>query len=269
MKDMELIVENISEIQAKILFKNSKSKEFTFDQVMQSDSSVSNSSSPINSNNPVIFFSPTMMTLAPNSKQSVKVHLRAGQPESIKELIEVLVQNGKSLIIELYAEVQPTILSLNRTFLEFPLLFAGNLYETSAFSKTSLKIQNLGNIPTKFKWLGRLKDQNSEEQSKIEDLAGKEQDLEYWFEPKEGVIGGKAEINVKFFLKPLRGGKLEDIFICECEGMDYPIGFEINTSVYLINFLELLLIIILYHSFPPFPFLLLPYSFPLPPTPPP
>ena len=174
MKDLELIVENISEIQAKILFKNSKSKEFTFDQAMQSESSASNSSSPIISNNPnpVIFFSPTMMILAPNSKQTVKVNLKAGQPESIKELIEVLVHNGESLMIELYAEVQPTILSLNRTFLEFPLLFAGNLYETSSFSKTSLKIQNLGNIPTKFNWLGRLKDLHSEEQAKIEDETG-------------------------------------------------------------------------------------------------
>ena len=231
MKDLELIVENFSEITAKIIFKNSTNKEFSFDQVLHSESSVSNSSSPLNSNNPVIFFSPTLMTLAPNSKQTVKVHLKAGQPESIKELIEVLVQNGESLMIELYAEVQPTILSLNRTVLEFPQLFAGNLYDSSTFSKTLLKIQNLGNIPTKFNWLGRLKNQHSEEIMRREDEVGKEEDLEYWFEPKEGVIRGKEEFIIKFFLKPLRGGKLEDIFVCECEGMEYPIGFEINTTV--------------------------------------
>lgn len=284
MKDLELIVENLSEIPAKIILKNSKNKDFSFDNGFVSESSVSNVSSPVSSNNPLIYFCPSVMTLAPISKQTVRVHLKAGQPEGIRELIEVLVQNGESLMIELFAEVQPTILSLNRSFLEFPPLFAGNLYETSSLSKTSLKIQNLGNIPTKFKWVGRLKDlhqqdhegrrheeggkeeggrreggeitnewkregvdEGGSEEGRMDEGGrreggvseererrkggGREEDLEYWFEPKEGIIGGKEELNVKFCLKPLRGGKLEDIFVCECEGMDYPIGFEINTIV--------------------------------------
>ncbi len=182
----------------------------------------------------MISFNPPLLNLPPSSQQTIKVLLKASQPERIRELIEVLVQNGDSLIIELFAEVQPTILSLNRVFLEFPTLFAGNTYESSSFAKASLKLQNLGNIPTKFRWLGRLRDWKPEDQEQVGDFITKkekEEELEFWFEPKEGIIGGKEEMNVKFFLKPLKGGRLEEVFICECDGMEYPIGFEINVQV--------------------------------------
>lgn len=162
-----------------------------------------------------IQFNPWWIILSPLEKKTIKVQYRTDEPETVREMIECLVKNGNSLIIELIAEVQNTSISLNKFKLEYDCLYAGNVYEIGALNKQCIKLQNLGNIPTKFKWSPVYKE-----------------NLIATFEPCEGEIAPKKDLIIKVTLKPILGGKLEEIFICECEGLEYPLGFEINTIVY-------------------------------------
>ena len=125
------------------------------------------------------------------------------------------MRNGDSLIIELYAEIQTTHLSLNRFKMDFDCLYAGNTYEIASMHPQQIKLQNLGNIPTKFKWESIDKP-----------------NIQINFEPKEGIIRPKSDLPIKAFIKPLLGGRLDEILVCDCEGLEYPLGFEINTEVF-------------------------------------
>ena len=140
---------------------------------------------------------------------------KSQDPETVRELIECLVKNGENLIIELLAEIQNTHLSLNRFKMDFECLYAGNVYEIASMNSNQIKLQNLGNIPTKFKW------ENIDKEN-----------VQINFEPKEGTIAPKTDLPIKVFIKPLLGGKLEELLICDCEGLEYPLGFEINTQVF-------------------------------------
>lgn len=162
-----------------------------------------------------IFFEPQAMLIAPLSSRKIAVSYKSQEPETMKEMIECLVKDGDSLIIEAFAEVQNTHISLNRFKMDFECLYAGNLYEISSMHPQQLKLQNLGNIPTKFRWEPIDKP-----------------NIQIHFEPKEGVIPPKTNLPIKVTIKPLLGGKLEEILVCECEGLEYPLGFEIITQVY-------------------------------------
>lgn len=162
-----------------------------------------------------IFFEPQAFVLAPLQTRQVKVAYKSQEPETVREMIECLVKNGETLAIEAYAEIQMTHISLNRFKMDFECLYAGNTYEIASMHPQQIKLQNLGNIPTKFVW---------EPINKPNVLIS--------FEPKEGTIPPKTDLPIKVIIKPLLGGKLEEILVCECEGLEYPLGFEINTQIF-------------------------------------
>lgn len=147
--------------------------------------------------------------------RKVLVIYKSKDPETIRELIECLVKDGESLIIEAFAEVQTTHLSLTRFRMDFDCLFAGNIYEIASLHPQQVKLQNLGNIPTNFKWEPLYKP-----------------NIAITFEPTEGIIAPKSDLPIKVTIKPLLGGNLEEILVCDCEGLEYPLGFEINTKVF-------------------------------------
>jgi len=41
----------------------------------------------------------------------------------------------------------------------------------------------------------------------------------------------KTNLPIKFSIKPKVGGILEEIFVCNVEGVDLPLGFEFRTKV--------------------------------------
>ena len=44
------------------------------------------------------------------------------------------------------------------------------------------------------------------------------------FEPRNGIIEPKSIIPIKFEFTPKTGGLFDEIFICECEGLQFPLG---------------------------------------------
>ena len=217
--EFKLEVQNLSTIPAFLLFRNIKSTTVNFSIFPD----LSDAKPPISqtfTDLPIdpdqkIFFEPQAFMLPSSQTRSISILYKSQDPETVRELIECLVNNGDSLIIELFAEVQTTHLSLNRFKLDFECLYAGNLYEIISMHPQQIKLQNLGNIPTNFKW---------EPIHKPNILIN--------FEPNEGVIPPKSDLPIKVFIKPLLGGKLEELLICDCEGLEYPLGIEVNTQVY-------------------------------------
>ena len=51
------------------------------------------------------------------------------------------------------------------------------------------------------------------------------------FEPSSGVVPPKTNLPIKFSIKPKQGGTLEEIFVCNVEGVELPLGFELRTKV--------------------------------------
>lgn len=212
-------VQNLSEIPASLLFRNAKSLKINFSILPEPSENKSRASLtftdiPIDPDQK-IFFDPSAFVLAPLQTRKITISYKSQDPETVRELIECLVRNGESLIIELFAEIQNTHLSLNRFKMDFDCLYAGNIYEIASLHPQQMKLQNLGNIPTKFKW------------ESIE-----KPNIQINFEPQEGIIPPKSDLPIKVFIKPLLGGKLEELLICDCDGLEYPLGFEINTQIF-------------------------------------
>jgi len=49
--------------------------------------------------------------------------------------------------------------------------------------------------------------------------------LKYAFTPSKGIVPPKSKLPVKFEIWPLQGGKIDEIFVLNCEGQDFPLGF--------------------------------------------
>ncbi len=143
-------------------------------------------------------------------KTKVKVKFNSNEPETILEYVECLVRNGRNLVLEMEAEVQNTHIGLNRYSMEFPCLYAGMSYEINKLHTNVLILQNLGNIPTRFDW----------ENMDTETVYAQ-------FEPDQGVIPPKSDMIINLRLIPRKGGRFEELFVCNLEGMEYPLGEQI------------------------------------------
>ena len=72
---------------------------------------------------------------------------------------------------------------------------------------------NVGNLSAKFDW-----DMHAE-------------DCNVRFEPSSGTIKAKSKLRVKVTITVSFAGDFNTVFICDIEGMDYPIGFELFSNV--------------------------------------
>lgn len=105
-------------------------------------------------------------------------------------------------------------MTLNRFKLDFACLYAGNVYKLHRMSSQKVEVVNNGNIPTRFKWLG-------------ED----NEDLQVSYSPEEGVIEAKESMVIDVELRVNRGGAFSYIMICEVDGLEFPLGIQIDTQV--------------------------------------
>lgn len=51
------------------------------------------------------------------------------------------------------------------------------------------------------------------------------------FEPARGVVKAKSEQIVQITLTFYKGGKLEELFVCNVEDMDAPLGFLLKSML--------------------------------------
>lgn len=55
------------------------------------------------------------------------------------------------------------------------------------------------------------------------------------FEPSSGVIQPRSEIKVKFNVTVFTGGNLNELFLCDIQDMEMPVGFEMLADAYGLN----------------------------------
>lgn len=169
-------------------------------------------------NNGPFIIEPLYLLIPPRSKRSVKVTLKAEQAGNYEEFIEVLPTMAEKHAIRASASVQDVHVVLNRYLIDYQQLYANNVYSLEREPKV-IKMRNIGNIASKFKWSLPL---NSDIIQTI-------------IEPMEGTIEPKSEIviRVRFAIKLF--GKFAFYFRCDFDNIDLPLGFKLTGTVFGLN----------------------------------
>ena len=80
-------------------------------------------------------------------------------------------------------------------------------------------MKNFGNLPAHFCW---------EEKVDSETIIAR-------FEPSRGVIAPKSEVQVYFSSTVYFGGNVDELFICDVEDLEIPLGFELHADAFGLN----------------------------------
>ena len=78
---------------------------------------------------------------------------------------------------------------------------------------------NFGNLPVTFKW---------EEVNDASRAVAK-------FEPKRGTIPPKSKVKINFELTMFIGGEIDELFLCDVEDMEMPLGFIVKADAFGLN----------------------------------
>lgn len=85
--------------------------------------------------------------------------------------------------------------------------------------KQAITLRNYGNLPAIFHW---------EEKVDPEKIIAR-------FEPSKGVVPPKSETKIYFHATVYTGGNINEIFICDIEDLELPLGFEFKADAYGLN----------------------------------
>lgn len=112
---------------------------------------------------------------------------------------------------------------LNREVVELGKIYAG-IKETIEFDhgkykNQALELVNYGNLPVTFKW-DDVNDPNH---------------CVARFEPKKGTIPPKSKVKVAFELTMYVGGQIDELFMCDVEDMEMPLGFIVKADAFGLN----------------------------------
>jgi hypothetical protein len=80
-------------------------------------------------------------------------------------------------------------------------------------------MKNYGNLPAHFRWMQK----NDLEKTVCS------------FEPSSGVIQPRSEVKIKMSCTVYTGGNLSELFLCDIQDMELPIGFEMLADAYGLN----------------------------------
>lgn len=80
-------------------------------------------------------------------------------------------------------------------------------------------LKNYGNLPTHFRW----QQKNDPERCITK------------FEPSSGIIQPRSELKIKMTVTVFTGGNLNELFLCDVQDMELPIGFEMLADAYGLN----------------------------------
>ena len=78
---------------------------------------------------------------------------------------------------------------------------------------------NYGNLPVKFKW------EEKNEKGRIISS----------FEPSEGIIPPKSKARISFDMTVYYGGSIDELFLCDVEDLELPLGFEVKADAFGLN----------------------------------
>jgi hypothetical protein len=98
-------------------------------------------------------------------------------------------------------------------------IYAGVMERVDIDHKQSIVLKNYGNLPAQFSW---------EEKMDTERIVAR-------FEPRRGVIPPKSEIKIAFTTTLYYGGIVDEVFICNIEDLEVPLGFELRADSFGLN----------------------------------
>jgi len=142
------------------------------------------------------------------------ITVEAKRPEQVEEYFEVMVKCGNSLYFQMLADIQKPRVFINRNVIDLGRIYAGVTETVDVGGKQSLVIKNYGNLPVIFHW---------EEKIDPDRIIAR-------FEPSRGTIPPKSEIQIFFSCTVFFGGNINELFICEVQDLDLPLGFELHAD---------------------------------------
>lgn len=161
--------------------------------------------------------------MSPNEKFSIRVSVDCIKQESIEEYYEIMVRDSKSLYFQLLGEVQVPKVYLNRQEISLGRIYAGVKevidYEVGKHKHQSLELVNYGNLPVHFKW---------------EEVEDNKRAIAH-FEPHRGTIPPKSKVKISFELTVFIGGQIDELFLCDIQDMELPLGFELKADAFGLN----------------------------------
>jgi hypothetical protein len=92
-------------------------------------------------------------------------------------------------------------------------------YDTGKNKSEAIELVNYGNLPVKFKW---------EEKNEKNRIASA-------FEPSEGIIPPKSKARITFEMIVYYGGPIDELFMCDVEDLELPLGFEVHADAFGLN----------------------------------
>ena len=114
------------------------------------------------------------------------------------------------------------MVSLNRLIMNLGKIYAGvpeYINMQSRHQKQVIVMKNYGNLPAHFRW------QTYDDPNRC--IAR--------FEPNSGVIQPRSDVKIKIDVTFFVGGNLNELFICDIQDMEMPIGFEMHADAYGLN----------------------------------
>jgi len=163
------------------------------------------------------------LILQPHESCAVDVTVECITEETMHEEIEVMVQDSSSLFVQVHGEIQKPKVYVSRNTVELGKIYAGVKevieYDSGKNKTQALELVNYGNLPVKFKWEER------NEKGKI--VAA--------FEPSEGIIPPKSKARITFEMTVYYGGPIDELFMCDVEDLELPLGFEVKADAFGLN----------------------------------
>ncbi|EGR30726.1 hypothetical protein IMG5_124930 [Ichthyophthirius multifiliis] len=213
----QLNIKNESGIQAEVLFQEEFDNSLKFKEEENNLKNIENYLDLYQKKQENNFiFDNKIIFLGPFEQKTVNIKCLQNEPKTINTILGCLVKDGKINYIRTKAEIQKINVSLNTFQLNFERIYISKEYRLmKGQSEQYIELQNLGNLQCKFSW----------------ELDTKQQMLKYTFEPSTGILKAKEVLPIKFTFIPQLGGNFEEIFICNIEGVEYPLGFELKSYI--------------------------------------
>lgn len=134
-----------------------------------------------------------------------------------------MVLNSESLFFQLLGEIQVPRVYLNRETVELGKIYAGIKEQidpdTGKHKTQYLELVNYGNLPVKFRW------------EEVEDYKR----AVARFEPTRGTIPPKGRQKFSFDLTVFMGGDIDELFMCDIQDLEMPLGFEVKANAFGLN----------------------------------
>ena len=108
---------------------------------------------------------------------------------------------------------------LSRSVIDMGRIYAGVTEVVDYDHKQCLVLKNYGNLPALFHW-----------QEKIEPDR-----IIARFEPARGIVAPKSEVHIFFQATVYTGGNINELFICDVDDLELPLGFELHADAFGLN----------------------------------